>query len=508
MGTLLECKDLTKSFSGKTAIDHIDLSIESGHIIGLLGPNGSGKTTLIKMINGLLTPTSGTLYYKENPIGVESKRHISYLPDHSYLNMNQRVKEIIAFFQDFYEDFDSERAYDMLQKLNINPNDSLKSMSKGTKEKVQLILVMSRKAELYILDEPIAGVDPAARDYILDVILTNYDPSSFHPDFNAPDCRYRKHFRPGYFYSERTDPSLILCGRYPRRGGEIRRCTVPGGIQMLGKLFKYEFKNTYKLMFIIYGVMAFVTILGCIAMYGDSDPAGTENQLQEIFFTAAMVFYVLGVFALFVVSYVYMCVHFYKTMYSDQGYLTHTLPVGQMSIFNVKLLVSLCWLMLSLIIMFVSIFALGCAANRGFSFDADFDMLMVDFQNLFGMSLHTFSIYMIFAMILSCLQYLLMVFASGSIGQLFTKHKVGASIGAGIVFYMSGQIVSSIILVLTGYFGVMNNVNVVTYNATENVTFSTTVSSMLFSGSLFSIIECVIFYIVCMVIIKKHLNLE
>ena len=167
MGTLLECKDLTKSFSGKTAIDHIDLSIESGHIIGLLGPNGSGKTTLIKMINGLLTP-----------IGVESKRHISYLPDHSYLNMNQRVKEIIAFFQDFYEDFDSERAYDMLQKLNINPNDSLKSMSKGTKEKVQLILVMSRKAELYILDEPIAGVDPAARDYILDVILTNYDPSA------------------------------------------------------------------------------------------------------------------------------------------------------------------------------------------------------------------------------------------------------------------------------------------------------------------------------------------
>lgn len=173
MGTLLECKDLTKSFSGKTAIDHIDLSIESGHIIGLLGPNGSGKTTLIK-----ITPTSGTLYYKENPIGVESKRHISYLPDHSYLNMNQRVKEIIAFFQDFYEDFDSERAYDMLQKLNINPNDSLKSMSKGTKEKVQLILVMSRKAELYILDEPIAGVDPAARDYILDVILTNYDPSA------------------------------------------------------------------------------------------------------------------------------------------------------------------------------------------------------------------------------------------------------------------------------------------------------------------------------------------
>ena len=181
MGTLLECKDLTKSFSGKTAIDHIDLSIESGHIIGLLGPNGSGKTTFIKLLCRLYDPTEGEILLNGidiNPIGIESKRHISYLPDHSYLNMNQRVKEIIAFFQDFYEDFDSERAYDMLQKLNINPNDSLKSMSKGTKEKVQLILVMSRKAELYILDEPIAGVDPAARDYILDVILTNYDPSA------------------------------------------------------------------------------------------------------------------------------------------------------------------------------------------------------------------------------------------------------------------------------------------------------------------------------------------
>ena len=115
MGTLLECKDLTKSFSGKTAIDHIDLSIESGHIIGLLGPNGSGKTTLIKMINGLLTPTSGTLYYKENPIGVESKRHISYLPDHSYLKMNQRVKEILAFVQYYNQVVYSERDYDILQ---------------------------------------------------------------------------------------------------------------------------------------------------------------------------------------------------------------------------------------------------------------------------------------------------------------------------------------------------------------------------------------------------------
>lgn len=178
MNTLLECKNLTKTYGQKTAIDHINLTIESGHIIGLLGPNGSGKTTLIKMINGLLTPTSGNLYMREQPIGIESKKHISYLPDHTYLNMNQRISDIIAFFSDFYEDFDQERAYDMLKKLQIDSRDRLKSMSKGTKEKVQLILVMSRHADLYILDEPIAGVDPAARDYILDVILSNYEPEA------------------------------------------------------------------------------------------------------------------------------------------------------------------------------------------------------------------------------------------------------------------------------------------------------------------------------------------
>lgn len=178
MSTLLECKDLTKSFGSKTAVDHINLSITSGHIVGLLGPNGSGKTTLIKMINGLLTPTFGTLSMCGQPIGVESKKHISYLPDHTYLNMNQRVQDILQFFEDFYEDFEKDRAYDMLEKLQINPTDRLKTMSKGTKEKVQLILVMSRRADLYVLDEPIAGVDPAARDYILDVILSNYDPKA------------------------------------------------------------------------------------------------------------------------------------------------------------------------------------------------------------------------------------------------------------------------------------------------------------------------------------------
>lgn len=173
--TLLECRNLTKKYGNHTALSDISFQIDAGHIIGLLGPNGSGKTTLIKLIAGLLGPTSGSVYVMEEPIGPASKSAISYLPDHSYLNGNMRVQDIIGFFADFYEDFDSLRAYDMMAKLQINPRQRLKTLSKGTQEKVQLILVMSRHASLYVLDEPLAGVDPAARDYILDTILSNYD---------------------------------------------------------------------------------------------------------------------------------------------------------------------------------------------------------------------------------------------------------------------------------------------------------------------------------------------
>ena len=178
MSTLLECKKLTKCYRSKEVLKQVDLTLESGHMIGILGPNGSGKTTLIKMINGLLTPSAGEILFCGERIGVQSKKHISYLPDQTYLNMNQRVKDVVDFFKEFYEDFEEGRAYAMLDKLQIKAADRLKTMSKGTKEKVQLVLVMSRRAKLYVLDEPIAGVDPAVRDYILNTILVNYDPEA------------------------------------------------------------------------------------------------------------------------------------------------------------------------------------------------------------------------------------------------------------------------------------------------------------------------------------------
>lgn len=172
---LLECRGLTKIFGQKKALDNLELKIGRGRIIGLLGPNGSGKSTTIKLANGLLTPTSGQILINGMAPGIESKKAISYLPERTYLNDWMTVREMLAFFADFYEDFDQKKSIDMLQRLKIDPTDRLKTMSKGTKEKVQLILVMSRNAQLYLLDEPIGGVDPAARDYILNTIITNYN---------------------------------------------------------------------------------------------------------------------------------------------------------------------------------------------------------------------------------------------------------------------------------------------------------------------------------------------
>ena len=175
MSAILECKSLTKKFTALTALSNVDLTLERGRIIGLLGPNGSGKTTMIKLINGLLVPTSGNILVDGKAPGAETKKIVSYLPEKTYLPEWMKVSDTIEFFQDFYSDFDSKRAFEMLDRLHLDPKRRMKTLSKGTKEKVQLILVMSRNADLYCLDEPIGGVDPAARDYILNTIISNYN---------------------------------------------------------------------------------------------------------------------------------------------------------------------------------------------------------------------------------------------------------------------------------------------------------------------------------------------
>ncbi len=174
MSHLVKCENLSKSYGKKQALNHISLEIESGQIVGLLGPNGSGKTTLIKLLNGLLRRDEGEILVGGHQIGVESKKIVSYLPERTYFSKRVRVREAIDLFEDFFKYFRRERAEEMLADLGIDLDMKFRSMSKGTKEKLQLVLVMSREAKLYLLDEPIGGVDPAARDYIMKTILSNH----------------------------------------------------------------------------------------------------------------------------------------------------------------------------------------------------------------------------------------------------------------------------------------------------------------------------------------------
>lgn len=177
--TILECTNLTKSYKKNSPVlINLNLEIPAGKIIGLLGPNGCGKSTLIKLIAGLLQPDSGVIKVAGHPIGEKSKALISYLPERTYFSTNMKVSDLVKYFEEFYDDFVPERANKLLADLGINPKANLKTLSKGTKEKVQLILVMSRDARLYLLDEPIAGVDPAAREYILSTIVGNYNPEA------------------------------------------------------------------------------------------------------------------------------------------------------------------------------------------------------------------------------------------------------------------------------------------------------------------------------------------
>ena len=175
---ILECKALSKRFGAIQALDNVDLTVEPGRVVGLLGPNGSGKTTMIKLANGLLTPSSGEILVDGKKPGKDTKAIVSYLPDKEYLPEWMTAKQMMDFFEDFYSDFRREKATEMLTRLGVSADMRIKQMSKGTREKVQLILVMSREARLYLLDEPIGGVDPATRDYILETIIRNYNPEA------------------------------------------------------------------------------------------------------------------------------------------------------------------------------------------------------------------------------------------------------------------------------------------------------------------------------------------
>ena len=278
---------------------------------------------------------------------------------------------------------------------------------------------------------------------------------------------------------------------------------------MLGKLFKYEFKNTAKVMLAIYGVLVFTTLLVSI---GSSMKAMQGVNLTdvppvvELFFAASVLMYVLSIFALFTVSYVYLCIHFYKTMYSDQGYLTHTLPVKPVTLFNVKLVTSLVWMILTAVLFALSIFAFLIGASRGEIFSSEVagrmaEIIKYEFVPIFGMTFGQFLLFIVLSFIISCLSYLLMIFASISIGQLFTGHKIAGSFATGIVIYMVQQVIATIVILVTGFSTFLDYEKIVTF---ADVLFS---PAMIIS-MVISVLFTVALYVICIVMQTRHLNLD
>ena len=274
---------------------------------------------------------------------------------------------------------------------------------------------------------------------------------------------------------------------------------------MLRKLFKYEFKNTAKLMLTIYAVLAAMTLLGTIVLSCTVDIEKPGTGLS-IFLLLLLIFYILSVFALFIVTYVYMCIHFYKTMYSDQGYLTHTLPVSSITIFHVKLVTSLVWMLLSSLLMGLSVLALMGGATHGEIFQVFGAELSKEFTDAFNMGIGQFTVLIIISIILSSLVYLLTVFTSASVGQLFHQYKVVAAIVTGIILYFFQQIASVLMMFLPDYQSIFS----VAVSETEYSSYGTMIpmTSIFVSSFIYSAVICAIFYIVCVIIIKKHINLD
>lgn len=273
---------------------------------------------------------------------------------------------------------------------------------------------------------------------------------------------------------------------------------------MLGKLIKYEFRNTAKVMLILYLFTAAVTAVGSVVLSMDFIQHGTGN-ITDVLTISTMLVYMLTIFALFVITYIYMCIHFYKTMYSDQGYLTHTLPVKTLTTFHVKLLVSMVWILLSCLLLIASVFALLTGISRGEIWAEINSTFFEEFHTFFGLSFGQFLAYGAVSLVVSCLSYLLWVYASMSIGQLFGQHKIGASIAAGAIISVISQIVSTIVMVTTGYstFLLIDEANNVSDSAAVSI-----FGNFMNSAMIYNIVYVLALYVVCNVIVRKHINLD
>ena len=339
MSKVLTREKLTKVYGkAKTALDGIDLELDFGRIVGLLGPNGSGKTTLLKLANGLLQPTEGRIRIAGMAPGPETKELVSYLPDADWLPDWMRVEELVEMFRDFYGTpseakayigFDVAKANEMLARLNIAPNARLKTLSKGNKEKVQLVLAMSRNARLYLLDEPIGGVDPAARDYILNTIISNYSKDATV----VISTHLIEDIEPV------LDEAVFL------KDGRIFAHRAVDDIRETEQLLKYEFKATKRLYFGLYLALALLSVvLGVTFRQEHALAHSTSFQNLEVIL---MIVYVSVILAIAVLCFVNTIQRFYQNLLGREGYLMHTLPVNENQLILSKLITSMVWVLCS-----------------------------------------------------------------------------------------------------------------------------------------------------------------
>jgi len=394
--SLLAFENVSKSYGATPALENVSLDIPAGKIVGLLGPNGSGKTTLIKLINGLLQPDQGRILINDMDPSPATKAIVAYLPDTTYLNEQMKVKEALTYFKTFYKDFNLERAHHLLADLGIDENSRLKKLSKGNKEKVQLILVMSRDARLYVLDEPIGGVDPAAREYILNTIINNYSPTS--------TVLISTHLISDI--EPILDEIVFLKDGKVVRQGNVDDIRYESG-ESIDQLFRQEFK-------------------GIQAQTYNHLPVKESQPVLLIFLATVFggLMITLGISTIFLII-----KRFKGSVYDRQGYLTLTLPVSEHYIITAKLVGAFIWSIVSTAVLALSAFiVLTLTAPDWF---ATSDLIPFIETHLPQLSLMGVSF------LLNTISGILCIYLAISIGQLFNEYRTALS----IVAYIGIQIV-------------------------------------------------------------------
>ena len=467
--SILECKALTKRYGGKSALEGVELSIEPGRIVGLLGPNGSGKTTLIKLANGLLTPTSGEILIDGKAPSPETKAIVSYLPDRNALPDWMTVAQTVDYYADFYADFRRDAAQEMLARLGLDASARVKTLSKGTREKLQLILVMSRAAKLYLrhLHPPHRGCRAGAR----------------RGDFPAKRPRRAAHHR----------------RRHPRRNRQKRRRAFPGGVQMLTKLIRHEFRATSRIMWPIFAGMLALTL----AMRASQNVLQNDFPwLLNLLAVLVTIGFVFGIMALCFAPLVLSAVRFRDHLLKDEGYLTLTLPVNMHQLLASKLIVSAVWYAAA----FLAVVLLCMIGAFDFSdwrvvpqFASD---LFLSFRKLDssmqGQAL-LFALEFFLFCVLGVTAVSLIVYAAYAVGFSFNKHK-SALTAVFLLFFFQ--------LVQFAAIAVLANLFCDGFTAWSSLTGVQAGNAIFAVALVCELIVCVIFYLVTYFFLTRKLNLE